>query len=121
MLVTINGTPLPNSAYDTPFKQWVEDGAQSLFGLPQGAWHLGDIKSADSGGIGDQVADKVATMFGDWAHHAAILLLHMAPQILLVVCMASLLGIMIGSERCKHYASVSALGALITGVLSHVY
>lgn len=123
MLVFVSGQPInqmPDPTYDTPFKEWVTDSADKMFGnWTEGLWHTGDIKNGSGTGIADAVADKVIYLAGQFAKHVGIYLLKMAPELLLITCMASILGIMIGSERCKHYAGVSALGAMITAVVNH--
>lgn len=122
MLVYISGQLVeslstPQLSDADQWKENVEDWAQYLFGLPKDAWQLGDIKADGDTSAVHEIAVTISQMVGDVLKELGKMFLHIAPDLLLVVCMACILGMMIGSNRCKHWAGVAALATLITKVV----
>lgn len=101
--------------YSDAWKNNVEDWGQFLFGIPKGAWDT--TNRAD---VTQAIAERIQMQLGHFAHDMGVWLVHLAPGICLVVCMASILGFMIGSSKCREYASVSALLTLIFTVVNKV-
>lgn len=119
LISDINGGTSGIPSLDQYSQQWkdnAEDWLHYLFGLPKGTFDT----SQDGAGLTQHIADNITQALGGVAKDVGLFLLHMAPGILLVVCMGSILGMMIGSERCKHWASVSALGTLVMQVVNHL-
>lgn len=114
----INGgsSGIPNMDHFS--QQWkgnAEDWFNYLFGIPKSAFD-----TSESHDLTAQIAEAIQRQIGAVVHDLGMWLLRLSPDILLVVCMGSILGMMIGSERCKHWASVSALGALVLQVVNHI-
>lgn len=102
-------------AYSAQWKDNVEGWFNHFFGVPQAAWN-----TSDDGGLTKALADNITHALGNVLSEVGTDLLRMAPGLMLVVCMGCILGMMIGSERCKHWASVSALATLVLQVVDRL-
>lgn len=66
------------------------------------------------------IADSIISALCEVTRNIGIWLLHVSPNITLIICMGSILGMMIGSERCRRWAGVSALATMILSVVRNV-
>ncbi|GIM45221.1 hypothetical protein DNHGIG_07700 [Collibacillus ludicampi] len=64
------------------------------------------------------IADSIVRSICEVSTKLGIWLIHVSPDIMLIFCMGSILGMMIGSERCRRWAGFSALATMILSVVS---
>lgn len=104
--------PTPDSV--TQWKDQVETWGQQLFGIPRGVWHAG-TPSAHVIDPQNAFTQALIQLFEGVGKAS----LHAGPGILTVVCLGSILGAMLGSMRCRHWAGVSALGTVVVKVMDN--
>lgn len=99
--------------YSDQWKDNVESWLSYLFDVPKGIWD-----TSHKTNLSQAVADNITRALRGVAKDVGVWLLHAAPSVMLIVLMGSILGVMIGLDRAKHYAFVSALAAIILQVVS---
>lgn len=114
VVVNVGGHPIHHSLTPDQWKDQVETWGQQLFGIPKGVWNAGTPHAhvIDPQNAFTQALIQLFEGLGK-------ALLHVGPSILLVVCCGSILGAMIGSMRCRHWAGVSALGTIVCKVMDN--
>lgn len=68
--------------------------------------------------LADKIAENITNSLIMACKHITIFVLQIGSEVLLIACLWFILGMMIGSKRCTHWAGVAGLGAAIIKAVS---